>query len=188
MITKLLVILVVAIVTIIEDSQENLAAVFVLTLAQILVQDNIITTPLNIILHTMIVIDLVIIKNTKTLFHVHIILLASIILQHLLLVHINLTLHLVNAPLAIIIPLSDAINHHSVLLLNYVLITIEVDLTLTQEITQILNINLISHLTQQPTPNIHQSPSTEPKFEINMYHPNTSSCYRDFSFTLSVSL
>ena len=33
-------------------------------------------------------------------------------------------------------------------------------------------------LLQQPVPNIHHSPSTETKFETNMYHPNTSSCYQ----------
>ena len=74
----------------------------------------------------------------------HIILLAPNTIQHHLVVHINLALVLVNGPLAIITPLLDAINHHFFLLLSHVLIAIEIDLSLTQEITLILNINLIS--------------------------------------------
>ena len=33
-------------------------------------------------------------------------------------------------------------------------------------------------LTQQPSSLIHHPPSTEPKFESIMYHPNTSLCFQ----------
>ena len=31
------------------------------------------------------------------------------------------------------------------------------------------------NVTQQPVPNIHHSPSREPKLEVSIYHPNSSS-------------
>ena len=39
------------------------------------------------------------------------------------------------------------------------------------------------NLTQQPTPLIHKSSSTEPKYELNMYHPNLFSCSQYFTFS-----
>ena len=159
------------IVTIIEDSHENFTINPVLILVQIPAQDIIITTLLKTTLHIMIVIDLDMINITKTP-HVHITLLPPIIIQPQLVVHINLTLVLANAPLAIIIPLLDAIYQHTALLLNLLLIAIEADLTLTQGIIQIPKKPTVN-LTQ-PVPSIHHSPTTESKFEMNMYHPNTS--------------
>ena len=99
-------------------------------LVQILAQDSIITFFLRTTLPFMIVIalDMTNITNTP---HVHITLLALIIVQPHLVVHINLTLVLAIAPLAIAIPLLDAINHHTSLLLKHVPIAIEADLTPT---------------------------------------------------------
>ena len=93
----------------------------------------------------MVVVDLDMSNITKTP-HVHNTLLALIIIQPHLVFHINLTLVLANAPSAITIPLLDAINHHTALLLNHVPIAIEVDLTLTQGVIQIPNINKLSNL------------------------------------------
>ena len=91
----------------------------------------------------MIIIDLDMINITKTP-HVQITLLALLFFQPHLVININLTLVLANAPLAKTIPLLDAINHHTALLLNPVPIAIEVDLTLSQRFIQIPNINLLS--------------------------------------------
>ena len=52
---------------------------------------------------------------------------------------------------------------------------IEVALTLIQKKYSKYQYKHTVNLTQQPTPAIHQSSSTELRFEINMYHPNTSS-------------
>ena len=123
----------------------------------------------------MIIIDLDMINITKTP-HVQITLLALLFFQPHLVININLTLVLANAPLAKTIPLLDAINHHTALLLNPVPIAIEVDLTLSQRFIQIPKINLPINLSQQPVPNFHHSSSTEPTFEIKIYHPQTSSC------------
>ena len=71
------------------------------------------------------------INITKTPPHVHITLLAPIIIQPLLLVYINLTLVLAKTPLVIINPLLVAINHITALLRNHVLIAFEADLILT---------------------------------------------------------
>ena len=173
MTTKLLVTAVVAAVIIIEGSQENLAIIPVLILVQILAQDIIITTLLKTTLHIMIVIDLDMTNITKTP-HVHIILLALIIIQPQLVVQLNLTLFFVNAPLAITIPLLDAINHHTALLLNHIPIAIEADLTLCQEFIQLSNTNLLSILLN----NQFSIVITLPPQEKNMYHPNNSSCFR----------
>ena len=99
----------------------------------------------------MIVFHLDMITITKTP-HVHCTLLALIIFQPHLVVHIDFTPVLVNAPLAVIIPLSDSINHNTALLLNHVLIAIEADLTLTQGNNQIPNINLLTILLNNQFP------------------------------------
>ena len=171
---KFFVTAVVAIVIIIVDSYENLAISPRLILVQILAHNIIITTLLKTTLHIMLVIDLDM-TNITVIPQLHITLLAHIFIQPHLVVHINLTLVLANAPLGTTIPVLDAIKHHTALLLNNVPIAIEADLTLTQEIIQIPNVYLLN-LTQQPDPNTHHSSSIEPKFEINMYHPHTSSC------------
>ena len=146
MIIKLLVTAAVAIVTNIEDSHENRAINPVPILAQISAQVFITTTLLKTISHIMIVTDLVMINIIKTPPHVHFILLAPIIIQPHLVVHINLTLVRVKAPLAIITHLLDAKKHPIALLLNHVLIDIEADLTRTQGIVQIPITNLLSIL------------------------------------------
>ena len=73
-----------------------------------------------------IALDMTNITNTP---HVHITLLALIIIQPHLVVHLNLNLIPANAPLASAIPLLDPLN--TALLLNHVPIAIEADLTLT---------------------------------------------------------
>ena len=175
MINNLLVIVVVAEVTIFKDSHENLAINFVLTLVQILAQDIIITTFLKTFQHIMIVIDPVMINITKTPLHDHFTILAPITIQHHLVVHINLNFVLVNASLAIITPPLYAINHHTVLLLNYVLIAIEIDLALTQEITQILNIFLLSIFLNNQLPIFIVLPQQNLNLKY-LYLPSTSSC------------
>ena len=149
---KFLVIVVVAIVTIIKDSHENLVIYPALTLVQILAQNYIITTHIKTKLQKMIVIDLVMINIIKTPPHVHYTLLALLIIQPHIVVYINLTLVLVNALLLIRIPLLDPINHHVVLLLNHSQIAIEVDLILTQGIIRILNTKLLWTLLNSQLP------------------------------------
>ena len=136
---KLPVTAVVAIVTTIKNSHENLAINPVLNPVQILAQDTIIITLLRTIPHIMIVIDPDMINITKTR-HVHFSLLAPVIFQTHLVVLINLTLVLTNAPLVIIIPRFYA------LLLNHVLIAFNDDLTLTKATVQIPITNLLSIL------------------------------------------
>ena len=80
MIIKLLVTAVVAIVTIIEGSHENLAINPAFKLAQVIAQAITINFLLRTIPHIMIVIDLVMINITKTPPHAHVIILAPIIL------------------------------------------------------------------------------------------------------------
>ena len=143
MIIKLLAIAVVTMVTIVEDSHEYLAINLALILAQILAQIIIITTLLKTIPHNMSVTDLVLINIIKTPLHVHIILLAPIMIQPHLVVHINHTVVRVNAPLVILTPLLDAIYHPIALRLNRVLIAIGANLTLTQEHIHIPIINLL---------------------------------------------
>ena len=174
---RLLGIVVVAKLTIIEDSHENLAINPGLILVQIFVQDVTITTLLRTIPDIMIVIDLDMINLTKTPPHAHIIILALILIQPPLVTDINLTFVPMNALLAIRTLLLDAINHHTALLLNHALIATEAAFTLTRGIIQIpTQYKPTINLTQQPVPNIQHSSSTEPKFELNMYYPNTSSC------------
>ena len=144
MIIKHFVIAFVAIVTILEDSDENLAINPILILAQIHAQDIILTTRLGTNIHITIVIDLGMINKTKTPPHVFSINLALNILQPRLVVHINLTFVLGNAPLAIKTPLLDDINHPIALLVNHLLIDIETDLTRTHEFIQIPITNLLS--------------------------------------------
>ena len=67
-------------------------------------------TPLVIILHTLIVIDLIIINIITNLLHEHIFLLAHISILYPLLAPIRITLVLANAPIVIITPFSDDIN------------------------------------------------------------------------------
>ena len=71
----------------------------------------------------------------------HIILLAQILIQHLLVVHLNFTLVPAYPPLVKTTTHFDAVNHHIFRLLNHVLITIEVDLTLLQSPIQTINTN-----------------------------------------------
>ena len=79
-------------------------------------------------------------------------LLAHITILHLLVVHINITLVLANAPPATTTTLSDDINPHIVLLLYNVLQNYS-----TYHYEPTVN------LTQQPTPPIHNTSSREPK-------------------------
>ena len=90
MIIKLLVTAFVAIVSVIENSLENLAISPVLIPVQILSQDIIITTVLKTIPHIMIVTHLTLNNITETP-HIHNTLLTPIIIQPHLVVHINLT-------------------------------------------------------------------------------------------------
>ena len=170
---KLLVTAVVAIVIIIEDSHENLAINPVLIPVQILAQDIIITTLVKTSLQIMIVIDLDMIKITKTP-HVHITLLALKLIQPHLVVHIKLTIVLANALLAVTIPLLDPLNHHTALLRRPRSDRYRNRSHSYSRKCSNSQLKPTINLTQQPVPNIHHSSSTEPKFEINMYHPNTS--------------
>ena len=108
------------------------------------------------------------------LIHV-ILLLAHTMILPLLVVHPNILIVLVIAPLVIITPLLNDINFHTILLLNHVLIATVVDRTQIQKTTLIFNINplliLLNHLHQFSIVIF----STELKFEINLYHPNTPS-------------
>ena len=107
----------------------------------------------------------------------HIILLAPITIQHHLVVHINLALVLVNGPLAIYhnspfrryeSPLRPSPKPRS----DRYLIRSQSNSRYYANSQYKPNINL----PQQPPPNIHHSPSMEPKFKMIMYHQNTSSC------------
>ena len=55
------------------------------------------------------------------------------------------------------------------------MIAIVVNYTQTQKTVLIFNKKPSVNLTQPSTPILHNNSSTEPKFEGNMYHPNTSS-------------
>ena len=113
----------------------------------------------------MTVIYLVMINTEKYLLQNRFILLAPIIILPPLVVHIDIILVLANALLAIIIPFSEDINPHIVLLLNHVLVTIEVDHTLIQKNCSNFQYKPYVILTQQPTPILQNTSSTEPKFE-----------------------
>ena len=170
---KLLVTVVVAIVTILEDSHEKPG----LILDQILVQNVIITTLLRTMFLIMIVIDLDMINKTKLLLTLKIVILALILIQPDLVVNINLTLVPVNALLTIKSLVLEAINHHTAVLLNHALIATEAALTITNGIIQMPNINLLSILLNNQIPIfISLSLSKQPTFERKMYHPNTSTC------------
>ena len=119
-ITKLLVIVVAVIVFLIKSSLENLAINLILTLAETL--QIIMTNTLIIILHIMNVTDFATITVIENLHHERIILLANTTIVAPLLALINLTLvFLANAPIVLIFPPPDAIDHHIGLLLNLVL-------------------------------------------------------------------
>ena len=136
-ITKFLAIVEVVIEPIIENSLENLDINLVLTPAQTLAQKVIMITPLTTIIQIMIVTNLAMINIIETLLQEPITLLAQVIIQYPLVVHIILTLVLANAPLVGTTPHLDAINNHIVLLLSHVLIATKVDLTLIQTLLKL---------------------------------------------------
>ena len=78
-------------------------------------------------------------------------------------------------PLATITLLLDAIIHHTVPLLNQANRSRSRSHSTSRKNSKSQYKRTIN-LTQQPTFNNHHSPPTEPKFKINMYHSNTSSC------------
>ena len=111
-------------------------------------------------------------NNIGNLLQEHIILLAHITVLHPPAAKINITIVLVNAPLVGITPRSDDINPYIVLLLNHALIAIEVDHTqMVKDTLTITTIPLLICLNNQFT-----TPPSEPEFQLNMYHPNLSSC------------
>ena len=81
-----------------------------------------------------------------------------------------------SAPLFLITNVLGVMNHTLVHSLKQVLIVIDVERTqfLKHTLTTNYQYKPAVNLTQQPTSSTHISPSTEPKFEINMYHPTTS--------------
>ena len=155
----------------------------VLTRARILALDTMMNLTLITILLITTVIDLdmtnIITKtprNHSLLLHVHIMVLP------LLVVHLNNILVLVNVPLVIITPpLNDAILL-TALLPNHVKISIVVDHIQIQKNYSQFQYKPSINLTHPFTPPLHSNPSTEPKFEINMYQPTTfASQYSSFS-------
>ena len=160
-------------VTLIVDFLVTQDINLVLIHAQNLILDTMINPTPIIILLSMIVIVLGMITIITNLLLEHIFLLiVHTKFLPLLVVHPNIILVLVNVPLVIITLLLNDINSHTVLLLTHVLIVTVVDRTQLQKTFQYKpSVNL----TQPSSPILRNNSFTEPKFEIIMYHNNTSS-------------